>query len=140
MIPKRFVHILTPNECDLIWKKDSINLRILRWDHPGLSDKPEIQWQVLLLETGEKTRHREKHVKTEAESAGMLPKLQDAWSHQKLAKQGRILCEKLCRKHNLANTLISDSWTPELWRINFHPLKPWVLQQFVTSPQIQIYW
>ena len=40
------------------------------------------------------------------------------WGHQKLQKAGRILPKRLRREHGPANTLISDFWSPDLWRVN----------------------
>lgn len=62
----------------------------------------------------QKRRHREEegHVMTEAEIGVMQPQAKE--HHQKLEEARRVLPQGLQRDSDLANTMLSDFWSPEL--------------------------
>lgn len=81
--PVRYVYILIPEtyESDFIWERFlKMWLRILRWDHPGLSRRTRGPMTGFFLRETEETHRTEGgNVFTEAKVRGMWPRVKESW-------------------------------------------------------------
>lgn len=80
---------------------------------------------VSLQEIGKDTQtQRRRTCEDRDEKQVMLPQPRNTWDHQKRQKPITEPGFAPQREHSSANTLISDFWSPELWKNNLCGLKP----------------